>query len=93
MSWVERIDARGWIGLGEYLLTAVTLVALIVWPELAKDDFFQTIATIIITCFVKDVVGWAYSATKAGGELAANNAAIIAQQAGTSPPPPGGTGQ
>ncbi len=86
-------DARGWIGIGEFGLTSVTLVALILWPDLAKDDFFQTIATIIITCFIKDVVGWAYSATKSGGELAANNAGIIASQMGAPPPPPEGTGQ
>lgn len=86
-------DSRGWIGIGEFALTLIVLGMMAADKALLKDDFFKTIATLIIGAFIKDIVGWAYSATKSGGELAAGNAAIVAQQAGASPPPPEGTGQ
>lgn len=73
-------DSRGVIGAGVYALVLVVL-GLMAWvPELRKDEFFKTIATLIVGAFIKDVVGWAYQATKGGGELAASNAAIVAQQ-------------
>lgn len=75
-------DARGWIGIGIYSLTVMVLWMLAAFPELRRDEFFKTIATLIIgTGFVNGVVSWAYSATKAGGELAETNAAIVQQQA------------
>lgn len=74
-------DARGWIGIGVYVLTLVIL-ALLAWePALRGDEFFKTIATLIVGAFIKDVVGWAYSATKGGGELAEKNAAIVERHA------------
>lgn len=80
-------DARGWIGLGSFLLTVMVLVMLALVPELRQDEFFKTIATLIIgTGFVNGVVNWAYGATKGGGDLAENNAAIVRKQAEASPP-------
>jgi hypothetical protein len=80
-------DARGWIGLGSFLLTVLVLVMLATVPALRSDEFFKTIATLIIgTGFVNGVVNWAYGATKGGGELADNNAAIVRKQAENSPP-------
>lgn len=79
---LETPDARGWIGLGVFLLTVMVLWMLAVFPELRQDEFFKTIATLIIgTGFVNGVVSWAYSATKGGGELAEKNAAIVGEQA------------
>lgn len=70
-------DARGWIGIGIFLLTMVVLVLFAAVPALRKDEFFQTIATLIVGAFIKDVVGWGFSATKSGGELALTNSRII----------------
>ena len=70
-------DARGWIGIGIFLLTVAVLVLFAAVPVLRKDEFFQTIATLIVGAYIKDVVGWAYSATKSGGELASANSRII----------------
>lgn len=92
MSWpiVIRIaivrphDARGWIGFGCYLLVIVLL--LMIWADrtLLKDDFFKVIATaIILTGWNNGPVGWAYQATKGGGE-AAESSARIAEQAATA---------
>jgi hypothetical protein len=82
VSFMDRFDARGVIGLGVFLLTVMVLWMLAVFPELRQDEFFKTIATLIIgTGFVNGVVSWAYSATKGGGELADKNADIVKKQA------------
>jgi hypothetical protein len=81
MTGIEKLDARGWIGIGVYMLVVAVLLLLAMSPELRKDEFFKTIATLIVGAFIKDVVAWAYSATKGGGELAASNAAIVAANA------------
>lgn len=87
-------DARGWIGIGVFSLVVAVLAMLWLVPELRKDEFFKTIATLIVGAFIKDVVAWAYSATKGGGELAASNAAIVAASASPAAPAgqPGPTG-
>ena len=75
-------DARGWIGLGSFSLTVGVLLILVWGPaDLRKDDFFQAVAMLIIGGFAKDVLGWAYQATKGGGELADHNAAIVKESA------------
>ncbi len=79
-------DARGWIGIAVFALTCVVLALLACVPSLRSDEFFKTIATLIVGAFIKDVVGWAYSATKGGGELAERNAQIVQKQAEHSPP-------
>lgn len=80
-------DARGWIGVGVFVLTVMVLWMLAAFPELRQDEFFKTIATLIVgTGFINGVVSWAYSATKSGGELADNNAEIVRKQAEASPP-------
>ena len=77
--WVP--DARGAIGIGVYLLVMMVF-ALMAWKsELRQDEFFKTVSTLIVGAFIKDVVAWAYSATKGGGELAERNAAIVEQKA------------
>lgn len=81
MTRIQWPDARGWIGIGAFSLTVMVLWMLAVFPDLRKDEFFKTIATLIIgTGFINGVVSWAYSATKGGGELAEHNAAIVRQQ-------------
>lgn len=90
-------DARGWIGIGVYLLVVAVIALLALVPDLRSDEFFKTIATLIVGAFIKDVVAWAYSATKGGGELAASNAAIVAASTAPAapalqPPPTGGPG-
>ncbi len=70
-------DARGWIGIGEFALVLIVLAMIAGDKALLHDDFFKTIATLIIGAFIKDIVGWAYSATKSGSELAAGNQRIV----------------
>lgn len=74
-------DARGWIGISVFGLTCAIIALIATVPDLRGDEFFKTIAALIVGAFIKDVVGWAYSATKGGGELADRNAQIVAKQA------------
>jgi hypothetical protein len=84
MTGLHIPDARGWIGIGVFVLTVMVLWMLAIFPELRHDEFFKTIATLIIgTGFVNGVVSWAYSATKSGGELADKQADIIKERAAT----------
>jgi hypothetical protein len=80
-------DARGWIGIGSYLL--VVLIVVLIWQDrtLLNNDFFKVIATaIILTGWNGGPLSWAFAATKSGGELADRNADILQQQAQASPP-------
>lgn len=76
--WVP--DARGWIGVGVFAVT-VLLLRMMREAALREDEFFQTIATMVISSGFLSVVAWAYAATKGGGELADKNAAIVAESA------------
>lgn len=81
-GFMDRIDARGWIGIGVFTLVVMVLWMIAKIPELRHDEFFKVLATaIVLTAFVQGVVGWAYVATKQGGELAAKAAAIVEQNA------------
>lgn len=71
-------DARGWIGIGVFALT-IMLLRMMKDPEIRGDEFFQTIATVIIATGWGSVVSWAYAATKGGGELADKNADLVKQ--------------
>lgn len=73
-------DARGWIGIGVFALT-IMLLRMMKDPALRSDEFFQTIATVVIANGLMAVISWAYAATKGGGELADRNAAIVADNA------------
>lgn len=73
-------DSRGIIGIGIYALV-IMVFALMAWkPDLRADEFFKTVSTLIVGAFIKDVVGWAFQATKGGGELAERNAVLVAKQ-------------
>lgn len=74
-------DARGWIGIGVFAISVMLIQLLKSDPSLRQDEFFQTIATVIISNGLMGVVAWAYAATKGGGELAEKNAAIVAESA------------
>ena len=75
-------NARDWIGLGTFSLTIMILWMIKEDQTLRNDEFFKTIATLIIgTGFINGVVSWAYSATKGGTELADKNAAIVHENA------------
>jgi len=77
-------DARGWIGLGCFTLASVVMGMICVKPELMKDQAFLVLATaIIVTGWINGPVGWAYQATKGGGE-AAESSARIAEQAASA---------
>jgi hypothetical protein len=80
-------DARGWIGIGVFLLTVMVFVMTAAVPALRENEYFKTLGTLVVGAFIKDVVSWAYAATKGGGELAEKNAAIVEQtaQKGTNP--------
>lgn len=74
-------DARGWIGIGVFLLTVMVFAMTAAIPELRNNEYFKTLGTLVVGAFIKDVVSWAYAATKGGGELADRNAEIVAQRA------------
>jgi hypothetical protein len=75
-------DARGWIGLGCYVLVVILLGMMWADKSLLRDDFFKVLATaIILTGWNQGPVGWAYQATKGGGELADKNAETVKQLA------------
>jgi hypothetical protein len=77
-------DGRGWVGVATTSLTVMVLWMMAERKDLREDEFFQVIATaIILTGMVQGVIGWAYSATKTGGELADSNARIAEQAATT----------
>lgn len=80
MSW-RWPDARGWIGIGVFALTVMVFVMTAAVPELRDNEYFKTLGTLVVGAFIKDVVSWAYAATKGGGELADRNAAIVEERA------------
>ncbi len=79
----QRPDARGWIGLGCYSLTILVLAMILFDRKLLDSDAFLILATaIVITGWVQGPVGWAYQATKGGGEQAESTARIAETAAG-----------
>lgn len=85
MTW-RLPDARGWIGIGVFLLTCAIFAMTAAIPALRENEYFKTLGTLVVGAFIKDVVGWAYAATKAGGELAQRNADLVEAQAKSNPP-------
>lgn len=85
-SGQRRIDARGWIGIGVYVLVLITIGLLATFKELRADEFFKTIATLIIGAFIKDVVGFAYQLTKGSSDAAERSARFIEDQARVADP-------
>jgi hypothetical protein len=77
---MKHLDARAWIGIGVYCLTLLVIACMAFSAQLRGDEFFKTIATLIVGAFIKDIVGWAYSATQAGSELSRQNAEIVASR-------------
>jgi hypothetical protein len=81
-EWPEWPNARDWVGIACFFLTVGLLLMMWVDQTLLKDDFFKTIATLIIgTGFINSVVGWAYGSTKQGSELAERNAVVVEKTA------------
>ena len=75
---VKALDGRGWIGLASFGLTAFIISLLAGDPDLRKDDFFQSIAVLVIgTGWIAGPVAWAYAATQNGGALATRNADVV----------------
>ena len=84
LTFTKPTDARGWIGLGCFVLVLVILAMIAFDRTLLESDAFLILATaIVITGWVQGPVGWAYQATKSGGELADRNATLVEQQAST----------
>lgn len=86
MTGLKLPDARGWIGIGVFLLTVMVFAMTAAVPALRDNEYFKTLGTLVVGAFIKDVVSWAYAATKGGGELAEQNATIVRKQAENSPP-------
>ncbi len=81
---VKPGDARSWIGLGCWLLVILILGMILFDRSLLDSDAFLILATaVVITGWVNGPVGWAYQATKGGGE-AAESTARIAEEAATA---------
>lgn len=77
-------DARGWIGLGCWANVILILGMILFDRTLLESDAFLILATaIVITGWNQGPVGWAYQATKGGGE-AAESTARIAEEAATA---------
>lgn len=74
-------DARGWIGIGSFVLTVAVLAMILFDRTLLRDDFFK----VILNGWNSGPLAWAYAATKSGGELADRNATIVERQAATPP--------
>lgn len=83
MTGLRVPDARGWIGIGVFLLTVMVFVMTATVPALRENEYFKTLGTLVVGAFIKDVVSWAYAATKGGGELAERNASMVERQAAT----------
>lgn len=83
---VKPTDARGWIGFGCFVLVLVILAMITFKPSLLENDAFLILATaIVVTGWVNGPVGWAYQATKGGGEAAESSARIAEKAAGLEP--------
>lgn len=81
--WPNWPNERGWIGIGTFALTIMILWMIKEDPTLRDDEFFKTIATLVIgTGFISGPVAWAYSATKGGSEAAESNARIAESATG-----------
>lgn len=81
---VHMPDARGWIGLGCFILVIVILFMVSQDKSLLDNQAFLVLATaIVVSGWNAGPVGWAYQATKSGGE-AAESSARIAEQAATA---------
>jgi cytochrome bd-type quinol oxidase subunit 1 len=84
---VKPTDARGWIGLGSFLLTVAVLVMVAIDKTLLHEQAFLVLATaIIVTGWINGPVGWAYQATKGGGEAAESSARIAEKAAAAAIP-------
>lgn len=77
-------DARGYIALASFFLAIMVIWIMKEDARVREDEFFQTIATILIANGWMSVVNWAYAATKGGGELAERNANIVQETATTA---------
>lgn len=79
---VKPGDARGWIGFGCWINVIIVLGMILVDQSLLGNDAFLILATaLVITGWVQGPVGWAYQATKGGGELADKNADLLKERA------------
>lgn len=86
---VKPTDARGWIGFGCFVLVIIILAMIAIDKSLLENDAFLILATaIVVTGWVNGPVGWAYQATKGGGEAAESSARIAEAAAGLSSNPP-----
>lgn len=79
-------DARGWIGFGCFVLVLIILGMIAIDKTLLDNNAFLVLATaIVITGWANGPVGWAYQATKGGGEQAESTARIAEKIAGVVP--------
>lgn len=78
---MSRLDSRGWIAVGCFVLVLVILLMIAIDRTLLESDAFLILATaVVITGWVQGPVGWAYQATKQGGDLAERNATLLEEK-------------
>lgn len=70
-------DARGYVAIASFFLAVMVLWMMKIDRNLREDEFFQTIATILVANGWMAVVSWGFAATKGGGELADKNADLV----------------
>ena len=84
ITFVKPDNARGWIALGCYSFVWAILAMIMYDKSLLDNNAFLVLASaLILTGWNQGPVGWAYQATKGGGE-AAESSARIAEQAAIS---------
>lgn len=91
MRSLQNLDARGLIAVACFLLVLAVFGMVLYDRTLLESDAFLILATaVVITGWVQGPVGWAYQATKNGGEMAEGNALLVqnAAAAASSRPQP-----
>ena len=73
-------DARGYVAIASFCLAVMVIWIMKEDRTIREDEFFQTIATILIANGWMAVVNWGFAATKGGGELADKNAELVKHQ-------------
>lgn len=81
-------DARGYIAIASFALCVMVIWIMKEDATVREDEFFQTIATILVANGWMSVVAWAFQATKSGGELAEKNQQIVDRVANHKPAEP-----
>lgn len=66
-----KIDGRGWLAVGCWMLVAMVFILMAAYPDLRKDDLFKMLAQgLVLTAFVGLVLSFYFTASKADAHKA-----------------------